>query len=98
VVITALPENAAADVERVARMARLRHHPPPDAGRARQGVRRRQPPAAPAGLRAGRRHRQKPHADLLFQYAASGFRDFTRIAGSSPRCGATSAWPTKRPC
>lgn len=26
----------------------------------------------------------KPHAGLLFQYAASGFRDFTRIAGSSP--------------
>lgn len=26
----------------------------------------------------------KGHADLLFQYAASGFRDFTRIAGSSP--------------
>ena len=26
----------------------------------------------------------KPHADTLFQYAASGFRDFTRIAGSSP--------------
>jgi prephenate dehydrogenase len=26
----------------------------------------------------------KPQADLLFQYAASGFRDFTRIAGSSP--------------
>ena len=26
----------------------------------------------------------KPHASLLFQYAASGFRDFTRIAGSSP--------------
>jgi prephenate dehydrogenase len=25
-----------------------------------------------------------PDADLLFQYAASGFRDFTRIAGSSP--------------
>ena len=25
----------------------------------------------------------KPHADLLFHYAASGFRDFTRIAGSS---------------
>ena len=25
----------------------------------------------------------KPHAGLLFQYAASGFRDFTRIAGSS---------------
>ena len=25
----------------------------------------------------------KPHAELLFQYAASGFRDFTRIAGSS---------------
>lgn len=28
---------------------------------------------------------KKPHADLLFQYAASGFRDFTRIAGSSPQ-------------
>ncbi|WP_426322202.1 prephenate dehydrogenase [Pseudoduganella sp. R-43] len=27
---------------------------------------------------------RKPHSDLLFQYAASGFRDFTRIAGSSP--------------
>ncbi|MEB0139555.1 MULTISPECIES: prephenate dehydrogenase [unclassified Undibacterium] len=27
---------------------------------------------------------KKPHADTLFQYAASGFRDFTRIAGSSP--------------
>lgn len=27
---------------------------------------------------------KKPHADLLFQFAASGFRDFTRIAGSSP--------------
>jgi prephenate dehydrogenase len=27
---------------------------------------------------------KKPHADRLFQYAASGFRDFTRIAGSSP--------------
>src|SRR5580765_2988215 len=26
----------------------------------------------------------KPHASVLFQYAASGFRDFTRIAGSSP--------------
>lgn len=26
----------------------------------------------------------KPHAVRLFQYAASGFRDFTRIAGSSP--------------
>ncbi|HEU4853284.1 MAG TPA: prephenate dehydrogenase/arogenate dehydrogenase family protein [Telluria sp.] len=26
----------------------------------------------------------KPHASQLFQYAASGFRDFTRIAGSSP--------------
>ncbi len=27
---------------------------------------------------------RKPHAETLFQYAASGFRDFTRIAGSSP--------------
>ena len=27
---------------------------------------------------------RKPHADVLFQYAASGFRDFTRIAASDP--------------
>ncbi len=27
---------------------------------------------------------QRQNADLLFQYAASGFRDFTRIAASSP--------------
>lgn len=27
---------------------------------------------------------RKPHAASLFDYAASGFRDFTRIAGSSP--------------
>jgi prephenate dehydrogenase len=27
---------------------------------------------------------RKPDSELLFQYAASGFRDFTRIAGSSP--------------
>jgi prephenate dehydrogenase len=27
---------------------------------------------------------RRPQADTLFQYAASGFRDFTRIAGSSP--------------
>ncbi len=27
---------------------------------------------------------RKEHAELLFQYAASGFRDFTRIAASSP--------------
>ncbi len=27
---------------------------------------------------------RRPEADSLFQYAASGFRDFTRIAGSSP--------------
>lgn len=27
---------------------------------------------------------KQPEADLRFQYAASGFRDFTRIAGSSP--------------
>lgn len=27
---------------------------------------------------------RKPQSNLLFEYAASGFRDFTRIAGSSP--------------
>jgi prephenate dehydrogenase len=27
---------------------------------------------------------QRPDGDLFFRFAASGFRDFTRIAGSSP--------------
>ena len=40
---------------------------------------------------------KRENRDLLLSFAASGFRDFTRIAASSPRCGATSAWPTGKP-
>ena len=68
------------------RLGRVRRrHVPPRRGGARPRLRRGQPPAAPAPFRAGRRYRQQPHADLLFQFAAGGFRDFTRIAGSLAR-------------
>jgi len=86
VVITALPENAAEDVERVAQ-----------AWRDCDAVIHRLRPEEHDKVFAAVSHlphllayalvddiARKPHADLLFQYAASGFRDFTRIAGSSP--------------
>ena len=86
VVITALPENAAKDVERVAQ-----------AWRACHAIIHRLTPEEHDKVFAAVSHlphllayalvddiAKKPHADLLFQYAASGFRDFTRIAGSSP--------------
>ncbi|MBP1207830.1 prephenate dehydrogenase [Duganella sp. 1411] len=86
VVLTALDENAAADVERVAA-----------AWRACHAVIHRLTPQEHDKVFAAVSHlphllayalvddiANKPHADLLFQYAASGFRDFTRIAGSSP--------------
>ncbi|HEX5341522.1 MAG TPA: prephenate dehydrogenase/arogenate dehydrogenase family protein [Duganella sp.] len=86
VVITALPENAAEDVERVAQ-----------AWRACHAIIHRLTPEEHDKVFAAVSHlphllayalvddiARKPHADLLFQYAASGFRDFTRIAGSSP--------------
>jgi prephenate dehydrogenase len=85
-VITALPENSAADVERVAA-----------AWRACGAIIHRLAPQEHDQVFAAVSHlphllayglvddiARKPHADLLFQYAASGFRDFTRIAGSSP--------------
>lgn len=85
-VITALAENAAADVEKVA-----------FAWRACGAVIHRLTPEEHDKVFAAVSHlphllafalvddiAAKPHADLLFQYAASGFRDFTRIAGSSP--------------
>jgi hypothetical protein len=35
----------------------------------------------------------------LFRFAASGFRDFTRIAGSQPgNVARYLRWPTGRPC
>lgn len=86
VVLTALAENAAADVERVAA-----------AWRACDAIIHRLSPQEHDKVFAAVSHlphllayalvddiARKPHADLLFQYAASGFRDFTRIAGSSP--------------
>ncbi|WP_202427712.1 prephenate dehydrogenase [Duganella margarita] len=86
VVLTALAENSEADVERVAA-----------AWRACGALIHRLTPEAHDKVFAAVSHlphllayalvddvANKPHADLLFQYAASGFRDFTRIAGSSP--------------
>ena len=86
VVLTALPENPAADVERVVA-----------AWRACDAIIHRLSPEEHDKVFAAVSHlphllayalvddiARKPHADLLFQYAASGFRDFTRIAGSSP--------------
>ena len=85
-VLTALDENAAEEVERVAA-----------AWRACGAVIHRLSPQEHDKVFAAVSHlphllayalvddiANKPHADLLFQYAASGFRDFTRIAGSSP--------------
>lgn len=86
VVLTPLAENAEADVELVAA-----------AWRACGAVIHRLSPEEHDKVFAAVSHlphllayalvddiAHKPHADLLFQYAASGFRDFTRIAGSSP--------------
>lgn len=86
VVLAALPENARHDVERVA-----------DAWRQCGAVIHQLTPENHDQVFAAVSHlphllayalvdaiARKPHADLLFQYAASGFRDFTRIAASSP--------------
>ncbi|GGY84436.1 prephenate dehydrogenase [Pseudoduganella plicata] len=85
-VLTPLAENAPADVEKVA-----------EAWRACGAIIHRLTPEEHDKVFAAVSHlphllayalvddiANKPHADLLFQYAASGFRDFTRIAGSSP--------------
>jgi prephenate dehydrogenase len=86
VVLAPLPENVADDIERVA-----------SAWRQCGAVMHQLTPEKHDGVFAAVSHlphllayalvddiAKKPHADLLFQYAASGFRDFTRIAGSSP--------------
>ena len=86
VVLTPLAENAAPDVERVAA-----------AWRACGAILHTLSPEEHDKVFAAVSHlphllafalvddiANKPHAGLLFQYAASGFRDFTRIAGSSP--------------
>jgi prephenate dehydrogenase len=86
VVITALAENAPLDVDKVAA-----------AWRACGAIIHRLTPQDHDKVFASVSHlphllayalvddvAAKPHSGLLFQYAASGFRDFTRIAGSSP--------------
>ncbi|MGC4242435.1 MAG: prephenate dehydrogenase/arogenate dehydrogenase family protein [Herbaspirillum sp.] len=86
VVITALPENSESDVETVAA-----------AWRACGAIIHRLSPQEHDAVFASVSHlphvlafalvddiAAKPHAGTLFQYAASGFRDFTRIAASSP--------------
>ena len=86
VVLTPLAENAAADVDKVAA-----------AWRACGAILHTLSPEEHDKVFAAVSHlphllafalvddiANKPHAGLLFQYAASGFRDFTRIAGSSP--------------
>jgi prephenate dehydrogenase len=86
VVLTPLPENAATDVERVAAAwqqcgAIIHRLNAEDHDRVFAAVSHLPHLLAYALVDDIAR---KPHADLLFQYAASGFRDFTRIAGSSP--------------
>ena len=85
-VLTPMPENTAADVARVAAAwtacgAVIHHLTPQEHDKVFASVSHLPHLLAYALVNdiAG-----KPHAELLFQYAASGFRDFTRIAGSSP--------------
>ena len=86
VVLAALPENAEEDVERVAQAWRqcgavIHALTAEEHDRVFAAVSHLPHLLAYALVDDIAR---KPHADLLFQYAASGFRDFTRIAGSSP--------------
>ncbi|WP_394777870.1 prephenate dehydrogenase [Undibacterium sp.] len=85
-VITALKENSAEDVAKVATAWRLcgaiiHHLTPAEHDQVFAAVSHLPHLLAYALVDDIAR---KPHADRLFQYAASGFRDFTRIAGSSP--------------
>jgi prephenate dehydrogenase len=86
VVLTPLPENAAGDIELIAGAwkqcgAIVQSLTPQDHDRVFAAVSHLPHLLAYALVDDIAR---KPHASLLFHYAASGFRDFTRIAGSSP--------------
>ena len=85
-VITRLPENHDADVARVAwaweQCGAIIHYLEPERHDAVFAAVSHLPHLLAYALVDD--IARKPHADLLFQYAASGFRDFTRIAGSSP--------------
>jgi prephenate dehydrogenase len=85
-VLTPLPENAQADIERVAAAwthcgALIHRLTPQEHDKVFAAVSHLPHLLAYALVDD---IANKPHAGLLFQYAASGFRDFTRIAGSSP--------------
>lgn len=86
VVLTPLPENAQVDIERVARSwkqcgALIHTLSPEQHDQVFASVSHLPHLLAYALVDAVAR---KPESALLFDYAASGFRDFTRIAGSSP--------------
>jgi prephenate dehydrogenase len=85
VVVTALPENSLADLERVASAwqccgAVIHRLTAEEHDRVFAAVSHLPHFLAYALVDEVAR---KPHAELLFEFAASGFRDFTRIAGSS---------------
>lgn len=86
VVLAPLPENASSDVERVANVwqqcGAIIHQLTPEKHDCVFAAVSHLPHLLAYALVDD--IAKKPHADLLFQYAASGFRDFTRIAGSSP--------------
>jgi prephenate dehydrogenase len=85
-VLTPLAENAAADIERVAQAWRLCgaivHRLSPGEHDQVFAAVSHLPHLLAYALVDQVAH--APDSALLFQYAASGFRDFTRIAGSSP--------------
>jgi prephenate dehydrogenase len=86
IILTALPENPAVALDRVSdawqRCGALVHHLTAEEHDAVFAAISHLPHVLAYGLVADIAAR--PDAARLFQYAASGFRDFTRIAGSSP--------------
>ena len=85
-VIAALPENNRSDVEGIAdvweRCGAIIHHLTPENHDTVFATVSHMPHLLAYGLVDY--VADHPKSDLFFQYAASGFRDFTRIAGSSP--------------
>jgi prephenate dehydrogenase len=86
IILTALPENPAVALDRVSdawqRCGALVHHLTAEEHDAVFAAISHLPHVLAYGLVADIAAR--PDAARLFQYAASGFRDLTRIAGSSP--------------
>jgi prephenate dehydrogenase len=99
VILTPLPQTTRTGAEGHRRVERHRRAGAEDDAREpRRGLRRRQPPAAPAGLCLLQRGGQPAAGRDYLSLAGPGFRDFTRIAASTPRPGATSWWPTAKRC